>query len=272
MRKRPPLCAGLRCATLMCRHAATHPDSITANPRALKRRTQRVFNQASLARARSVERKAIAREMHDTLLQSTQVLIFAFQAIARDFAQNDPRRVRMEQTLDRAEDALVEIREFVYRHRSKGRRKESLEHSLVLVAHQFCEWRRLEVNLTVEGAPRTLTRCVHEHLYRMAREAIFNAFRHSGGSRLDIDARYGADLFCISIRDDGVGLPLENPLPAAHAGLIGMHERARLIGAELQISSAVDAGVTVSISLTAALAYRTRDAKAHRAVAAEAGP
>jgi signal transduction histidine kinase len=94
---------------------------------------------------------------------------------------------------------------------------------------------------------------VETTLYRIAQEALTNVARHSGASHVDIILERRADTVILAVEDNGVGFePHESPPGDGQGfGLLGMRERAALVGANLQIESSAGQGTTVLVRLTA---------------------
>src|SRR5260370_42090962 len=97
----------------------------------------------------------------------------------------------------------------------------------------------------MEGTPRPLHPVLRDEIYRIAREALRNAFRHSGASRIETDITYGERLLRLRIRDNGTGIDpnvLDQGGRAGHWGLVGMRERAKRIGVRLEVRGREGAG------------------------------
>ncbi len=100
--------------------------------------------------------------------------------------------------------------------------------------------RRLNSGVTLEGAPRTLRPAVWDDTYRIASEAVTNAFRHANARLVEVEIRYDARLLRLRVRDDGVGVDrtlLAEGARQGHWGLPGMRERARSLGGRLELWS-----------------------------------
>jgi signal transduction histidine kinase len=106
--------------------------------------------------------------------------------------------------------------------------------------------------------PRNLHPILRDEVYRIAAEALRNAFRHAQAARIEVELRYDAKDFTLRIRDDGRGINrdvLSGDGREGHYGLHGMRERAKLVGGELAIWSEVDSGTEVELSIPASRAY-----------------
>lgn len=205
---------------------------------------------------RSRERERIARDMHDTLLQSVQGLILRFQSVADRLQGDPPTRQAMNQALDRAEAVLVEGRD-----RLQGLRRieaGDLEDAVRrLIAEQPFP-AATEVRVASHGPRRSLRAEVFDEILCIVGEALFNAARHSGGSEIAVELRYGKRWFEVQVRDNGVGVSehkAELAGRSGHFGMLGMRERAERIGAQFRIDGHSSPGTRVSLRLKAGIAY-----------------
>jgi signal transduction histidine kinase len=95
-------------------------------------------------------------------------------------------------------------------------------------------------------------------VYRIAIEAVRNAFLHARASRIEAEIRYDPRHLRVRVRDDGIGIEpavLQHDGPAGHWGLKGMRERARRIGGKLDVWTDHDAGTEVELTVPASTAY-----------------
>ncbi|MBV9442787.1 MAG: hypothetical protein JO217_08845, partial [Acidobacteriaceae bacterium] len=110
----------------------------------------------------------------------------------------------------------------------------------------------------VEGAPRQLNPSLKEDLYRISREAVANALRHSQASSIELDIRYGARVLRLRVRDNGIGMDsniMADGGRDGHWGIPGMQERARAIQGCLEIWSEVSRGTEIELRVPATIAY-----------------
>ncbi|MCE4554487.1 sensor histidine kinase [Roseateles cellulosilyticus] len=207
--------------------------------------------------ARHLERERIARELHDTLLQSTQGLIVNIQGVASGMPASDPARLRIELLLDRADEVAVEARARVLDLRTTEVAGTDLLASLQAVGDALAQ-DGVVFHVASAGEPQPLDRTVSDQLGCIAQEAVRNAFAHARASRIEVELAYGATELVLSVRDDGAGIPaqwLSGDGRPGHWGLPGMRERARHIGARLTVASEVPRGTRVDIRVPARLAY-----------------
>jgi len=216
--------------------------------------------------ARLDERTRVARELHDTLLQTFHGLVFRFQA-ARNML---PRRLEeaieaLDGALDTAEQAIAEGRDAIQDLRSAPAVQSDLGQLLTATGQELA--RSQEVNrdsatfrVTVEGERHDLAPILQDEVYRIAREALRNAFRHARARQIEAEIRYDDRVLRLRIRDDGTGIApgvLEEGGRAGHWGLPGIRERAKRIGARLDFWSEVGAGTEVELTVPASVAYGT---------------
>lgn len=204
------------------------------------------------------ERERIARELHDTLLQSVQGLILRFHAVAESLGRDAPSHAAMERVLNRADDVMGEARNRVLDLR-RVQRSGQLPDMLAELGQELASDHPAEFRLAVEGAVRDLDLMVCDEVYRIAREAVLNAFQHARAQHVGVDLVYAADELHVTIRDDGIGLPhdvLQAGGRSGHWGLSGMRERAERIGASIEMRAGNGEGTTVELRVSGDMAYR----------------
>jgi signal transduction histidine kinase len=210
------------------------------------------------------ERTRIARELHDTLLQSVQGLILKFHAATKQIPDDQPARQILENAIDRADEVLAEGRDRVRDLRSTALSLTDLPDAFRRVAEETPQGHQATFKTFVEGNARELDQTVLEESYRIGREAIINALKHSNGRNVEVEITYHSRQFRLRVRDDGRGIDreiLEDGGRPDHFGLQGMRERADKIGARLQFWSRPESGTEVELIVPAATAYQNARAK-----------
>lgn len=214
---------------------------------------------------RVAERTRIARELHDTLLQSFQGVLLRFQS-ASNLLPKRPGEAK--QTLDSAIDqgaqAITEGRNAVQGLRSSTVEKSDLAAALTSLGAELTGRdgyvNSTEFHVVVEGAARPLRSDLRDEIFRIGAEAVRNAFDHAQAKRIEVEIRYDEREFRLRVRDDGVGIdpqPLSEGAGSGHYGLRGMRERATLLGGKLAVWSERDAGTEVEVGIPASRAYET---------------
>ena len=213
------------------------------------------------------ERTRIARELHDTLLQSFQGLMLRFQ-IALDLLPTSPAKAvqELEKAMERADQAIAEGRDSIHDLRSSTVLTNDLSQAVQALGDELRSQDSplsASFRVVVEGAPRELHPILRDEIYQIAREAVRNAFRHAQALHIEAEISYGERALRVRVRDDGRGIDpaVVEEGRAGHYGLPGMRERAKRIGAELNVWSGVGSGTEVELEVPGAIAYGTGPAR-----------
>jgi signal transduction histidine kinase/ligand-binding sensor domain-containing protein len=217
------------------------------------------------------ERSRIARDLHDTLLQTFQGLMFHFHA-AYNLLPGRPAdaRKRLQSALDLAAQAMTEGRDTVQALRSSVVLTNDLSRALRALGEGLAAGEANQnapvFDVQVEGKPRNLHPILRDEIYRIAGEALRNAFRHAQARRIDVEIRYGERRLELRVQDDGKGIDAEalQHGRTGHWGLLGMRERAERIGGQFKVWSKIDAGTGIELSIPASSVYATSPARRFR--------
>ena len=210
------------------------------------------------ARMREIagERERIARDLHDTLLQSMQGVILGFQSMAMALPAQDEFRRLIESRLDHADQLLGEARDRVRDLRSTDADAISLREAFECAAAQLAGTARVEV--VEDGRTRPLRPLARDRIYLIGREALLNAVIHGKGCEICVQLQYESHRFVLRVRDQGPGIDpevLAAGTRPGHYGLVGMRERAEQIGGSVTITSLPEGGTEVELQVPAAQAY-----------------
>jgi signal transduction histidine kinase/ligand-binding sensor domain-containing protein len=229
-------------------------------------RLQQLARQFNLSlEARVGERTRIARELHDTLLQSLHGLMFQFQA-ARNMLPTRPQDAvqALDGAISRTEQAIAESRSAIQGLRYDPAGQSDLAECLSAMAQDLTgkdpNGNSPVFRVIVEGERQALSPLVREEVGQIARELLRNSFQHALAREIEADIHYGDRLFRLRIRDDGRGMDqriLEQGARPGHWGLTGVRERAQRIGAQLDFWSEAGAGTEIQLTVPAAVAYGT---------------
>jgi signal transduction histidine kinase/ligand-binding sensor domain-containing protein len=209
------------------------------------------------------ERTRIARELHDSLLQSFQGLMFRLQAV-RDLLPGQPSKVieALDIALERGDKAIAEGRDTVSDLRESIVGDKDVADALTdlgeELAAQSGNGTAPFVRVLVEGKPRELDPLLRDEIYRIGREALRNAFRHAEARTIEAEVTYGESEFLLHVRDDGGGIAPQvanRGARAGHWGLPGMRERAKSFGGKLEVWSQHGAGTEIELTVPASIAY-----------------
>jgi signal transduction histidine kinase len=214
--------------------------------------------------ARIGERTRIARELHDTLLQSFQGLTLHFQR-ARNLLPNRPAEAIpiLDEALDGVEEAIVEGRDAIHDLRPPTSAAKNLVEEITALGEELVAKRAntkepVEFRIVVEGSACPMHSNLHIEVFRIAREALRNAFSHSQGHLIETEMAYTESQFRLRVRDDGKGIDPDERVRVertGHWGLKGMRERAEHLGGELEVWSEPGAGTEIELRVPASIAY-----------------
>jgi signal transduction histidine kinase len=212
---------------------------------------------------RLAERTRIAQELHDTLLQgflsaSMQVHL-ANDSLPADSAAK-PTLTRalevMGQVIDEGRNAVRGLRA------SSRSASLDLEHAFSKIQPELVSMEQtgedVDFRVIVDGVQRPLHPLLRDEVYRIGREALINAFRHSRAKKIEIELKYSSKDLSVLVRDDGCGID-PNVLQTGrdgHWGLSGMRERADRIGAQLHVMSSASAGTEIELSVPGNIAFQ----------------
>jgi signal transduction histidine kinase len=212
---------------------------------------------------RIAERSRIARELHDSLLQGFQGMLYRLQAVHSMLpGRPDDAKAALDTALDRADQALAEGREAVQGLRSTSLAETDFVQALIRLGEELVSAAGAgaapHFRVVVEGKPRRLSLTTSDEVYRIAREAVRNAFQHSHARAIEAEISYAEKQLLVRVRDNGVGLDpsiVERGQRPGHWGIPGIRERAARLGAGLNIWSERDAGTEIELALAAKIAY-----------------
>jgi len=211
--------------------------------------------------ARVSERTRIARDLHDTLLQSFQGLLLRFQTVSQILPEGNAKQT-LDSAIEQAAQAITEGRDAVQDLRSPTAETSDLAEAIRTLGEEIAsvETNRSSIvfRVDVEGKPRNVHPILRDEIYRIAGEALRNAFNHARASQIEVEIRYDDRQFRLRVRDDGKGIDpkvLGGNGRAGHFGLHGMRERAKLMGGNLAVWSELNSGTEVELSVPASNAY-----------------
>ena len=207
--------------------------------------------------ARLAERARIAQELHDTLLQGFISASMQFHVAVDQLPEDSPAKQRLGRVLQLMGQVIEEGRNAVRGLRSAESEALDLEQAFSRIRQELATQEQCGFRVIVEGRPRGLHPILRDEVYRIGREALVNAFRHSQAKRIEVEVEYAAHHLRLLVRDDGCGIDPQvlQSGREGHWGLIGMRERAERIGARLKVHSRVASGTEVELSVPGHLAF-----------------
>ena len=224
--------------------------------RRVAERTRELERMAREARYAAVvrERLKIARDLHDTLAHSMMAMLAQIRLLRR-LQRHDPAALAAE--LARAEqvalEGLSEARASIAQMRVNPVRDIGLGSALSESLRRFAERSGIAVDSAIDPAAAGFAEETAEAVLRIAEEALRNIEQHANATRVQVRLEaLGAARLALSIVDNGAGFDPRLPHPG-HFGLVGMHEQAQRIGAELRIDSAPGQGTQLQLRFTAGI-------------------
>jgi signal transduction histidine kinase len=202
------------------------------------------------------ERLRVARELHDTLLQSFHGSLFRFQAARNKLPWRAGEAMQaLDGAIASAEEAIVEGRTAIQGLRSESSAHSDLERLLSatgqeLEGSQHPNDRLASFSLIIEGRRKVLSPIVQDEICRISQKLLRNAFQHAQARRIEAEVRYQATQLRLSIRDERKGIEskvLQEGNRAGHWGLPRVRERAKYIGARLDFWSEEGAGMELTV-------------------------
>ncbi|MGB0384234.1 MAG: histidine kinase [Ardenticatenaceae bacterium] len=194
------------------------------------------------------ERARLARELHDGTVQMLIALNQRAQMAQRGLSRNPTRAAeRLAELRTMISDGIEEVRRFSGALRPLYLEELGLAPAIEMLA------RSANATYQLVGTPKRLDDEKEVALYRIAGEALSNTRRHSQAKQIAISLTFTETAVTLQVRDDGIGFDVPTDFidlaRTGHFGLMGMHERAHFVGAQLQIDSAPGEGTTVTVSV-----------------------
>ena len=207
--------------------------------------------QKNAENVRLEERTRIAQEIHDTLLQTFQSASLFLDAALHCVPQDLPVRSQLDRTLQIMRQGITEGRNAIQALRSSSLHTSDLVLALSRVQGDRERPSDIDFRVTVTGHRKQLPPEIQHEVYRIGREALTNAFCHSGAKRVELTFQFSDNRLTVRIRDNGCGIDprMLKKGRDGHWGLATMRERAATIGGLLKIVSSGTGGTEVLLSI-----------------------
>ncbi|HTZ59816.1 MAG TPA: ATP-binding protein [Acidobacteriaceae bacterium] len=215
---------------------------------------------------RILERTRIARELHDTLLQGFISASMHVHIAMERLPDGSPAKAPLTRALQVTEQVIEQGRNTVRGFRATEGELQDLERALARVPEDLGFEDQADFRMIVDGSPLPLHPVIRDEVYSIAREALVNAFRHSGAASINVALHYSPNQLHTVVSDNGCGIDhqvLETGRDG-HWGLPGMRERARRIGGALKVSSRKGAGTEVDLRVPGDIAYGSQKSAPRR--------
>ena len=206
---------------------------------------------------RLAERNRIAQDLHDTLLQGVISASMQLHVANEHLPDDSPAKPIVDRVIQLMGQVVEEGRDAVRGLRSAYGNSDDLGTAFAQIGEEFRTDQTKDYSVVVEGTPQELHPIIRDTAYRIVREALTNAFRHSQGSKIEVELEYTSRHLKILIRDNGAGID-PNVVELGrdgHWGLTGMRERAESIGGRLKVWSRANAGTEVELLIPSRVAF-----------------
>lgn len=210
----------------------------------------RIYAAAAEQLAVVEERQRLARDLHDSAIQSLYGLVLSAEGAARKLAEGQVAIVgeRLQAIRQTAHSALQEMRSLVFELRPPDLEKVGLVAALRSRLKSVEDRAGVLTTLDVEGDGR-LPQLLEAGLYRIVQEALNNALRHSGAEKVSVSLKIGSEEVALEVADDGIGFDLQAERSGGGLGLRGMAERAQDLGGKLSLKSKPGQGTRVRLEV-----------------------
>ena len=201
----------------------------------------------------AAERQRMARELHDTLSQGLAGLILQLEAADAHLTKERPERAHkiVQDAMEQARGTLADARQAIGDLRSSVDHFDGLEQALEAEVMRFEGATGLPCDLDVQ-LNNVLPDYIVETGLRIVSEALTNVARHAQATYAWVQVEETETQLCLEVRDDGQGFDPE-AVEAGHYGLLGMRERARLVGGKLDVTSGLGQGTSIKVCLPSSL-------------------
>jgi NarL family two-component system sensor histidine kinase YdfH len=199
----------------------------------------------------ATERQRMARELHDTLAQGLAGLILQLEAVDSHLGQGQEEHAGaiVRQAMERARSTLAEARRAIADLRSEG----LIDHDLIEAVRREAERFRSATGITVSSTFKPLPEIpasIGEHAIRTIREGLTNIAKHAKAKSVSLRLGMDDQILEVRLKDDGEGFEVEQQVGHdGHYGLIGLRERARLVGGSLNVDSQPGEGTTLILRI-----------------------
>jgi signal transduction histidine kinase len=250
---------------IICKNPYYVPPEELLKPNQASREVERLLNNiltwqhslsqlralaAQLQNVREDERTRVAREVHDELGQALTAIKLEFTALLRDLpADEGPVRQRSQSILKLLDEVIQSIRRIATELRPGILDDLGLVAAVEWVAEEFQARTGTKVQVSLPGVDLVIDRQRATALFRILQETLTNVARHSNATQVDVRLAKENGNLLLEVRDNGVGISEEQLSGGKSLGILGMRERASLLGGEITISSTPGKGTTVYVRI-----------------------
>ena len=208
--------------------------------------------------AREEERKYIARELHDELGQILSALRFEVSVVRMRFGPSNPDIAERAASMLTLVDSVIRLQRDLVSSLRPAVLDMGIAAALEWLVGEFSERSGIECNLRLSESQIELDADQTTVVFRIVQESLTNVARHARASRVQVDVERRPDGYLISVRDDGQGFDPQGPRDPKSLGLVGLQERAQMLGGQLEVRGGRGTGATIVVSFPAAPRMKER--------------
>lgn len=222
----------------------------------IKNNSDKVNSGLQTLEIQEIERKRIARDLHDSTTQSLTALTHKIE-LCFSIMDQDSIRAKLEmQTINQnLHNIISDMRRIIYNLRPMSFDDMGIDETIARFLSKLEEDSGIKVNCSVTGNCPSFKQVVSLSLFRIIQEACNNVVKHAAASTIDIHINYEEDSFRLVIGDDGVGFPVNNLIEQCKNnveqkfGLSTIYERVYLLNGEIEITSEKEKGTIITIEV-----------------------
>jgi signal transduction histidine kinase/ligand-binding sensor domain-containing protein len=203
------------------------------------------------------ERTRIAQELHDTLLQGVLSASMQLHVASDRLPADSPARQPLNRVMELMAQVSREGRNAVRGLRAARDESQDLEQAFLRLPRELAAPEEIKFRVIVDGRQKVIHPILRDDVYRIGREAVVNAFRHSRADAIEVELDYESSELRLLVRDNGCGIDSAVLKSGRHGhfGLTGMRERAERLGGKLTVWSSSTAGTEVVLSVPGHVAF-----------------
>jgi len=207
---------------------------------------------------RLAERTRIAQDLHDTLLQGFLSAAMQLDVANDRIDESSPAKPIVARVLKLVGPVIEDGRRTVRGLRSSDGGRSNLEEAFSRIPQELAVPLGIYFRVAVEGEAQPVHPFIRDEVYRIGREALANAFRHSRAQSVEVELDYAVHQLRVLVRDDGCGIDPQvlRAGREGHWGLSGMRERAGRIGARIKVYRPAEGGTEVELIVPSSVAFR----------------
>lgn len=199
--------------------------------------------------AREQERKRIAREIHDEFGQLLSVMRLSTSTLDLCFGEDNPDLHEMTIKIIETIDHAILVARCLATRLRPAILNAGIVYALEWMIEDYEESSQMDFQLHIAAGDYVLEEERAVMVFRIVQESLTNAVRHSGASKVDVSLAFIGDTYQVTVQDNGIGFDMSKPAKRRSYGLVGMKERAMILGGKLDFDSAMGKGTSIKLRI-----------------------